>query len=91
MGIVHVSSRITQQRPIMAHELLDIVGWVEGQRQARKGIEVDLMTEVFVDGTRVWRASRPAFHGGEGAWKEICFFSSSRTHHGPVGRLGDAQ
>ena len=54
LGIVHVSSRITQERAIMSHEKLDIRVWVEGQRQARKGVEIDLMTEVKANGAQVW-------------------------------------
>lgn len=56
MGMVHVSSRITQERAIMAHEQLDILVWAEGQRQARKGVEIDLMTEVSVNGEKVWES-----------------------------------
>ena len=37
MGLVHVASRITAERAILAHEILTIRVWVEGQRQARKG------------------------------------------------------
>ena len=56
MGLVHVASRITQTRPILAKEELDILVWVEGQRQARKGCEADLITEVSVDGVKVWES-----------------------------------
>jgi len=56
MGMVHVSSRITQERAILSHESMDVRVWVEGQRQARKGVEVDLMTEVFVNGAKVWES-----------------------------------
>jgi len=56
MGLVHVSSRITQSRPIRADESLDILVWIEGQRQARKGCEADLITEVSVSGEKVWES-----------------------------------
>jgi len=56
MGLVHVSSRITQTRAIQASETLDILVWIEGQRQARKGCEADLMTEVRVAGEKVWES-----------------------------------
>ena len=56
MGMVHVSSRITQERAIMSHETMDIRVWVEGQRQARKGVEVDLMTEIVVNDAKVWES-----------------------------------
>jgi len=56
MGLVHVSSRITQTRPIRSDETLDILVWIEGQRQARKGCEADLITEVRVAGEKVWES-----------------------------------
>ena len=56
MGLVHVSSRITQTRAIRSDESLDILVWIEGQRQARKGCEADLMTEVRVSGEKVWES-----------------------------------
>lgn len=56
MGLVHVSSRITQERVIRADESLDVNCWVEGQRAARKGCEADLVTQVSVDGEVVWES-----------------------------------
>ncbi|MEE2789002.1 MAG: MaoC/PaaZ C-terminal domain-containing protein [Myxococcota bacterium] len=54
MGIVHVSNQITQERPILSHEMLDVLVWVEGHRQARKGYEIDVVTEIHIDGHAVW-------------------------------------
>ena len=56
MGLVHVASRITQQRPLRETDRLAIVVWVEGQRQARKGCEIDLVTEVRTGGELVWES-----------------------------------
>ncbi|MAY81911.1 MAG: acyl dehydratase [Deltaproteobacteria bacterium] len=56
MGLVHVSSRITQERGIRADESLDVNCWVEGQRPARKGCEADLITQVSVGGELVWES-----------------------------------
>ncbi|MGB0640137.1 MAG: MaoC/PaaZ C-terminal domain-containing protein [Myxococcota bacterium] len=56
MGLVHVSSRITQERLIRADESLDVSCWVEGQRAARKGCEADLVTQVSVGGEVVWES-----------------------------------
>jgi hypothetical protein len=56
MGLVHVASRITLERPIRSDESIDILVWVEGQRPARRGCEVDLVTEVRIDGTKVWES-----------------------------------
>jgi len=54
MGLVHVSSEITQHRPIPVAAPMDVHVWVEGHRPARRGIEADLMTEVSVDGQPAW-------------------------------------
>ena len=56
MGLVHVASCIKQLRPIGADECMDIFVWVEGQRQARKGIEAEMITEVRVNGEKVWES-----------------------------------
>ncbi len=56
MGLVHVSSRIIQQRVIRADEQMDVLVWVEGQRQARKGCEADLITEIRIGGEPVWES-----------------------------------
>lgn len=56
MGLVHVSSRITQNRVIRADEQMDVLVWVEGQRQARKGCEADMITEIRIGGEQVWES-----------------------------------
>ena len=56
MGLVHVSSVIEQRRPLGADEPMDVHCWMEGQRPARKGVEVDLVTEVSAGGEEAWRS-----------------------------------
>ena len=56
LGLVHVSNRITQSRRIRADETLDVFVWIEGHRQARKGCEADLVTEIRIDGIKVWES-----------------------------------
>jgi hypothetical protein len=56
MGLIHVSSRIVQHQPIPVMSAMDVHCWIEGQRQARKGIEADLITEVSIAGERVWES-----------------------------------
>jgi len=56
MGLVHVSSEITQHQPIPSDARMDLHCWMEGHRPARRGIEADLITEVAVDGQRVWES-----------------------------------
>ena len=56
MGIVHVSNRITQERPIKSDETFDVKVWLEGHRPARKGCEFDLVTEIRIGDAKIWEA-----------------------------------
>lgn len=67
MGLVHVSSEITQHRPIAVDAAMDVHCWVEGHRPARRGVEVDLMTEVSVGGELAWLSTTTVLSmAGEG-------------------------
>ena len=57
MGMVHVRNSIRQLRAVRAGETFDLRVLVEGHEQARRGVEIDLQTELRVDGEAVWRAS----------------------------------
>ena len=54
LGIVHVSNRITQYRPVAVDELLDFRCTLSGPRRTDRGLEFDLLTQVTVDGELVW-------------------------------------
>ena len=54
LGIVHVSNRITQFRPVAVDEILDFRCSLSGPRSAGRGLEFDLLTEVTVAGELVW-------------------------------------
>jgi acyl dehydratase len=56
IGAVHVRQRIDVLRPIGVSEELALICRVEGARPARRGVEVDLHTEVSSGGDVVWRA-----------------------------------
>lgn len=56
LGMIHVRNHIHQHRRLPEKAPLSVLTWVEGQREARQGRELDLHTEVEVDGTRVWSA-----------------------------------
>ncbi len=57
MGMVHVRNSIRQLRAIRGDEPFDLRVLVEGHEQARRGVEIDLQTELRVEGEAVWRAS----------------------------------
>lgn len=56
MGLVHTANRIDQWRPIREKESLDFKVIATPVRSVNKGHEFDLLTEVFVHGTLVWRS-----------------------------------
>ncbi len=53
-GLVHVANAITVHRPLLSSERLDLAVRAEALRPHRRGTLVDLVTEVTVDGERVW-------------------------------------
>lgn len=70
MGIVHVENEITQYRRIRQGELLDIECSLHGPRLVAKGLEFDLLTNVYVDGELLWSCVstllRRGRHGNKG-------------------------
>lgn len=56
LGMVHVRNRIRQYRRLTDGASLSVHAWVEGQREARQGREVDLHTRIEQDGEPVWDA-----------------------------------
>ncbi|MEC5200820.1 acyl dehydratase [Arthrobacter sp. PL16] len=54
LGMVHLSNEVHQERQISAFEKLDVVSWSEDLRPHPAGLQVDLVTEIGVDGIRVW-------------------------------------
>ena len=57
MGIVHVSQHITQHTALDDDAVLDISCNFEGQRQAKRGVELDLKTTATLDGEVAWEAN----------------------------------
>ncbi len=70
-GLVHVANRITCNRPIATGEMLALRVVLEGHREAERGQEFDLETEVRV--------------GGELVWTETCTFLARRRARGAPG------
>ena len=69
-GTVHVSNAITQHRPALITDFLDLTVWAENLRPHRRGVLVDLVGEVRVGDELVWQGrsvylNRSATLGGE--------------------------
>lgn len=55
VGLVHVANRVSQLRPLSLSDVLEIRASAADLRPHRSGTQVDLVTEVSVDGTLAWR------------------------------------
>lgn len=66
MGLVHVENVITVHRGIRFDEALDITVSADNLRAHPKGKVVDLVTEVDVDGERVWEGRSTYLARGRG-------------------------
>lgn len=66
MGLVHVENAITVHRELTFAEPLDLTVRAERLRAHPKGRQVDLVTEVDVDGQRVWEGRSTYLARGKG-------------------------
>ena len=62
MGLLHVANQLTQHRELRAGERLSLRVAIAGQRDARRGLEFDLRTEVSIDGALVWESISTLLH-----------------------------
>ncbi|MCV7187539.1 MaoC/PaaZ C-terminal domain-containing protein [Mycolicibacterium thermoresistibile] len=60
IGAVHVENHITQQRPILVTDIVNISVHAENLREHRRGLLVDLVTDIYV--------------GNEAAWHQVSTF-----------------
>jgi acyl dehydratase len=67
LGLVHVSNRIDQRRPLRADEPVGLRVWAEGLRPHSRGRQFDLVAEAEVDGDLVWSDRSTYLRRGEGA------------------------
>lgn len=54
MGSVHIENHITQHRPIKVTDVLDVAVHAQNLREHRKGLLVDLVTEIKVGNDPAW-------------------------------------
>lgn len=67
LGLVHVTNRIDQRRPLRADEPLGLRVWAEDLRPHSRGRQFDLVAEAEVDGDVVWSDRSTYLRRGEGA------------------------
>ncbi|WP_404382944.1 hypothetical protein LL946_17425 [Knoellia locipacati] len=66
VGLVHVENAITVHRALTAEDVLDVAVHAENLRDHPKGRQVDLVTEVSVDGESVWSGRSTYLARGKG-------------------------
>ncbi|HZA09290.1 MaoC/PaaZ C-terminal domain-containing protein [Mycobacterium sp.] len=62
MGSVHVENQITQYRPISVTDTVDVKTHAENLREHRRGLLVDVVTEVNVGNDRAWHQITTFLH-----------------------------
>ncbi len=62
MGSVHVENRITQYRPIAVSDTLDVAVHAENLREHRKGLLVDIVTEIKIGNDVAWHQVTTFLH-----------------------------
>jgi len=62
MGSVHVENQITQHRPISVSDTVDVKVHAEDLREHRKGLLVDLITEISIGNELAWRQVTTFLH-----------------------------
>jgi acyl dehydratase len=62
MGSVHIENKITQHRPIRVTDVVDVAVHAENLREHRKGLLVDVVTEVSVGNDIAWHQVTTFLH-----------------------------
>ena len=62
MGSVHVENHITQYRPIKVTDMVDVAVHAENLREHRKGLLVDLVTDIKVGNDPAWHQVTTFLH-----------------------------
>lgn len=69
LGLVHIRNSITQHKAIEENERMMIRSFVDGHRDTDKGIEFDLITEIFIHDECVWESTSTMLSRGKGKGK----------------------
>ncbi|MGV9799154.1 MaoC/PaaZ C-terminal domain-containing protein [Mycobacterium sp. NPDC003449] len=62
MGSVHIENHVTQHRPIAVTDTLDVAVHAENLREHRRGLLVDIVTEIKVGNDLVWHQVTTFLH-----------------------------
>jgi acyl dehydratase len=91
LGLIHVENSITQVRPVDAAEVTSVKVWAAGLRDHPAGRQVDLNTEVAVDGEPVWYERSTYLRRGERPAESPAQSPAERPHGRDSGRAAEAQ
>lgn len=70
MGVLHLKNSVLQHKPIAVSAVMDIHTRMGDVRLVEKGMEFDLLTDVFVDDEKVWEENSTYFAAGKFGGKE---------------------
>jgi acyl dehydratase len=62
MGSVHTANHITQYRPIAVTDTVDVTVHAENLREHRRGLLVDILTDVYIGNDRAWHQVTTFLH-----------------------------
>jgi acyl dehydratase len=65
LGLVHMSQRVTQMRPIPSSATLDLLAYSTDARWEKRGMSFGLVTEARCDGELVWQGQTRALAPGK--------------------------
>jgi len=57
LGMVHLANSVSVVRPVRLGDALEVRAWAQGLRPHRRGVQVDLVTEIAVERTDAERAA----------------------------------
>lgn len=90
LGVVHVRNRITQHRPLLEHEHLDIRCDLAAPVAVKRGYEFELVTSVQVSGELIWECVSTLLSRATHGEAKMPRASSERKERAAPSDLGSA-
>ncbi|MHA7293994.1 MaoC family dehydratase [Arthrobacter sp. HLT1-21] len=85
LGMIHLRNSVEHRRAIHFSETLDVSAWADHLRPHQAGTQVDLVTEVTVDGEAVWTGRSTYLAKGSSLAGGASVPTTDRAHKGERG------
>ncbi len=89
LGAIHVASRIVQERPLAAHDVLDLSVAAKGLRTHRRGHQITVVTQARVAREVIWHSENVFLHRERSTRPELAG-SREETSEAPEGASSTA-